>query len=867
MVLPPSVADDAPGPDVTGWLRRLKVILGLARAGVLVLVDHASPERLGDLVRALLPTHPELEVHGDARKLVGVKPGSTVVLVPRAEDADWLNINRPLFALNSLRVVLFAPREVSVALARGAVDFFDWISHRLECIPGPAPFAVAGLRRALAIRAPGIVWKGGDLVAAFREVRPRGRLRTVSVARPYEELVAEIWAARGDWLAWTDVDGDFRLRRVRWALAEARCRTRTILVEPPVPSPGWWELHGRVAEFRVACERLERAGAIHAGRLAALVDLEPEAIELLGELLEQGMPEQTLEAEISRGADAGAAMGRLAAARGLVREKDLVRGRASPPAMRAFSENCANTRLLQGVEARELIHRIERGEWLEPEDAWWAASTTRRFPASTERFERQGGGAEVRLRHDARTEQTWEELAAVALLAGDVQVAHVWALRAAGAGVGKPLILAQVLIEEGRWTEAESVLRRQLAVDPSGARGRVLYELARVLERQGRYMEAKEVLRHVLTLSEVELGEGYPGYGASLHALAVVLERQGRYSDAEELLVQVRAFNEKALGKTHPDYATSLHELARVLERQGRYVEAEELLHQGLATLKSTVGSTHPRYAASLRGMARIMDRQGQYAHAEELLRQACAINERTLGTSHPEYVSALRELGRVLERRGQYAEAEKLLRQALAIQTHELDVAHRNSGATLYVLARVLGRQGRYAEAEELLHQVRALLEKAQGGAHPDHAASLRELARVLERQGRYAEAESWLRQALAIEEKAQGVTHPDLCSALTLLGGTLTRQSRPAEGEPLLQRAVEIALKTWGQHHPVTAQALHGLAQAEAAMKKPQAAATAKQAKEALLKALGPEHPITKESLPELDLILDEQRGNDKG
>jgi tetratricopeptide (TPR) repeat protein len=825
MVLPPSVADDASRPDVTGWLRRLKVILELSRAGVLVLVDHARPERLGDLVRALLPTHPELEVHSDARKLAGVKPGSTVVLVPRAEDADWLNINRPLFALNSLRVVLFAPREVSVALARGAVDFFDWISHRLECVPGPARFAVEGLRRALAIRAPGIVWRGGDLVAAFRAVRPRRRLRTVSAARPYEELVAEVWATRGDWLAWTDVDGDFRLRRVRWALAEARCRTRTILVEPPVPSPGWWELHGRVAEFRAARERLERAGAIHAGRLAALMDLEPEAIELLGALLERGMPEQTLEAEISRGADAGAAMGRLAAARGLVREKDLVRGRASPPAMRAFSESCANARLLQGVEVRELIHGLERGDWLEPGDAWWAASTTRRFPASTEGFGRQGGGAEVRLRHEARTEQTWEELASVALLAGDVQVAHVWALRAAGADVGKQLILAQVLIEEGRWAEAESFLRRQLAVDPSGARGRVLYELARVLERQG------------------------------------------RYSEAEELLVQVRAFNEKALGKTHPDYATSLHELARVLERQGRYVEAEELLHQGLATLKSTVGSTHPRYAASLRGMARIMDRQGQYAHAEELLRQACAINERTLGTSHPEYVSALRELGRVLERRGQYAEAEKLLRQALAIQKHELDAAHRNSGATLYVLARVLGREGRYAEAEELLHQVRAILEKAQGGAHPDHAVSLRELARVLERQGRYAEAESWLRQALDLEEKAQGATHPDLCSALTLLGVTLIRQSRPAEGEPLLLRAVEIALKTWGQHHPVTAQALHGLAQAEAAMKKPQAAATAKQAKEALLKALGPEHPITKESLPELDLILDEQRVNDKG
>lgn len=137
-------------------------------------MDHARPERLGELVRTLLPLAPELEVHTEAQQLAEVRPGSTLVLAPRAEDADWLNINRPLFASRALRVVLFCTREVTVALSRGAVDFLDWVSLRLECPAGPVPFAVAGLRCALAARVPGIVWTGGDLEASFTAAGPAG---------------------------------------------------------------------------------------------------------------------------------------------------------------------------------------------------------------------------------------------------------------------------------------------------------------------------------------------------------------------------------------------------------------------------------------------------------------------------------------------------------------------------------------------------------------------------------------------------------------------------------------------------------------------------------------------------------------------
>ncbi len=832
-----------------------------------MLVDHASPERLGELVRTLLPLAPELEVYTEAPQLVEVRPGSTLVLVPRAEDADWLNINRPLFASRALRVVLFCTREVAVALSRGAVDFLDWVSLRLECPVGPAPFAVAGLRCALAARVPGIVWTGGDLEASFHPARPRRVLRRASAARPYEELVAEAkTGARGDWLAWTEADGEFRLRRVRWALAETRRRTRAILVEPAVRSPGWWEVHGRSAEPSKARERLRKAGAEQPGRLAALLDLEPESIELLSGLLERGIDARTLEEELRKGADPGAIVGRLASEHGVVTQRELIHGRAPPPAMRAFRAERARMRLLRGVELDAFEQRLNQGEQLDADDtAWWAASE----PSNREYLEpvgTRGELAEVLLRGQPLTGETWERIASIALDAGDTDVAHTWARRAMETDPTRWRVLSQVFRRQGRYPEAESLLRRQLQnAGTSGiARGWILHELARVLERQGQYAEAERLLRQSLAISEQALGTQHPDYGTSLQELAGVLERQGQYAEAEQLLRQSLAIYEQALGTHHPDYGASLHELARVLDSQGHYAEAERLLRQSLAIKKQSLGTHHLAYGTSLHELAGVLVRQGHYAEAERLLRQSLAISEQAIGTDHPDYGTSLHELARVLERQGQYAEAERLLRQSLAIKKQALGTQHPDYGTSLHALAGVLERQGHYAEAERLLRQSLAIKKQALGTQHPDYGASLHELARVLDSQGQYAEAEQFLRQSLAIDEQGLGPRHPELGPTLANLGFNLARQQRPQEGEPFLLRALDIAREAWGINHPSTAQILNLLALVQAASSKPEAATTARQAMDALLNTLGAEHPITKQSLPELRRIVADGGGS---
>lgn len=786
-----------------------------------MLVDRARPERLGELVRALLPIAPELEVHTEAQQLVESRPGSTLVLIPRAEDADWLNINRPLFASRALRVVLFCTREVSVALSRGAVDFLDWVSLRLECPAGPLPYAVAGLQRALAARVPGIVWTGGDLEASFAAARPHRVLRKVSATRPYAELVAEARASGpGEWLAWTDVDGYFLLRRVRWALAEARRRTRTLLVEPAVRSPGWWEVHAQIAEPAEASEQLRRAGAKQPGRLAALVDLEPAAIQLLSGLMKRGVSEHSLEEAIQKETDPGLAVGRLASAHGLVTEKQLARGSAPPPAMRAFEAERDKMTLLHQAELEAIEQRLSQGEQVDAEDAGWWSSWARELPPPEwlEYFGPWGEVAEVLLRYLPRTDWLWNPVAPIAISAGDLDVAHVWARHAVAAHSSNWKLLAKVLIEQGQFVEAESLLRQQLTSnehEPDTTRA------------------------------------------SAFQALGYVLYKQGRYTDAETFLRQSLAFIEQTVGPLAPNHVTSLDMLAMILERQGRYAEAEELLRRSVAIGKEMLGEQHPDHGRSLLGLAKMLENQGRYIEAENLLRQTLSINEKDLGNGHHRGIS-LHQLALVLERQGRYAEAEKTLNQALDLLEQALGTQHPDYGASLHQLAVALARKGQYSKAEEHLRRSLAIVGQSFGKQSIDYAASLHELARVLDNQGRYSEAEQLMRQALVIEEQALGPRHPRLCATLANLGFNLTMQGRPQEGEPFLLRSVELARETWGLNNAETAQGLNLLARNQAALKKPEAVMTARQAMDALLHALGEEHPITKNALPGLHRII---------
>jgi hypothetical protein len=285
MVLPQPAAHDAHGQAV-GWADEIGLSLGLSGGGAIVLVDRAHPARLGDLVRTLRHTWPDIDVITDVQSLDQLAPGSVIVLAPRPEDADWLNQRRQLFAERKLKAVLWCDEATTVALARGAPDLYDWIGHRQTCPPGPAPFAVAGIRAAFQMEWP-VAWSGTPTREAVEEVvraalPGEAAIEWVSGKEPYETLLERM---AEDAIVGIEVVSERQLRRARWAYAEAKRKGRIILIVRELDCPGFWPVRDSFLDLGEARRAVGNAGFDQGpGRLCALLDLEPELVTFVTSL-------------------------------------------------------------------------------------------------------------------------------------------------------------------------------------------------------------------------------------------------------------------------------------------------------------------------------------------------------------------------------------------------------------------------------------------------------------------------------------------------------------------------------------------------------------------------------------------------------
>lgn len=719
----------------------------------MVLVDRAAPARLGELVRALLPGYPALEVLTNVLDLVSVPHGSMVVLAPRATDADWLNIQRPIFSRLSLRVILWCDAATTLALYHNAFDFFDWISHRYICPPAAALHGVRGIRGALAARAPGVVWTGGDLEACFQAARPGRALLRVSAARPYAELVEAVRQAGSAWVAWTDVDGPFRLRRVRWALAEAGRRGRAILVEPKVASPGWWALHGEFMGLREARARLAKAGAKAPGRLAALAGLEPEAVEIAAGLIERGVEEQAVERGMLAAADPGAALARMGEAK------------EGGPARRVFG--------------------VQRS---------------------------QGDETEVRLRASSAEPEKWERLSATAFNVGDADVAVRWAVRAVEATGGSALaclLAGKALMSHGDYEAAKRNLKlaAQRAAQGSPLEANARDEFGRIVLLEGRYAEAETIFQEVLAQRERALGAEHPDVAQSLTRLAVLRSSQGRYSEAEALLRRAVEINKKSPMAGWSSAEEALRELAIVLQQEGQYPEAEALLRELIQAFEISLGAEHPVLGELLEILATNLRQQGRHTEAEALLQRAIAIQIKSLGENHLNVGALLEELAHNLRSQGKFAEAEEQLRRALIIIENALGPEHPQLAGALNGLAGTLQLRGNYAEAEACFRQALDIQERALGGHHPELCLTLMNLASNVGQQGRPSEGEPLALRALSIAQQTLG-QHPDTSAALRTLA-VLQWHTKNADAAETAREALMSYFQTLGPAHPGTREA----------------------------------------------------------
>ena len=330
-----------------------------------------------------------------------------------------------------------------------------------------------------------------------------------------------------------------------------------------------------------------------------------------------------------------------------------------------------------------------------------------------------------------------------------------------------------VLVEQGRYTEAEVPAKRAVAAaeetNQRGTIGAQRTQLAWVLQNLGRYSESEALLRSATEIGNQEHGAEDVQTAAAMGNLAGVLHAQGKLAEAESLFRKSLAIQEKKLDPDHPDLAKTLGKFAGVLRDQGKLVEAESLFRKSLAIQEKKLDPDHPDHpdlARTLGNLALVLKDQGKLVEAEYLGRKSLAIDQKTLDPDHPHLARTLHNLALVLYAQGKLVEAESLFRKSLAIQEKKLEPDHPHLARTLNSLSLVLYAQGKLVEAESLFRKSLAICEKKLDPDHPDLATTLGNLALVLMVSGELVEAESLFLKSLAIEEKKLEPDHPHLAT-----------------------------------------------------------------------------------------------------
>jgi len=219
------------------WVAAIDGYLSLAERGVMVLAQGARDDLLPNLVAGLLPRHPSLAICLDPAELDDLPFGAVVVYRPEPAHARALNLGRPRIGDLALKVVLWSEAETTEALRREAPDFFDWISHLVEC-PTGVPHAVLERLRACARSRVHVVWRGPyelreALAAAGYEEVPRV---SIDDEAPHEPRSAVWWELVDVSSALTEMTAE------GWAMLEAFAWSRGALWVTSVErAPAHWK--------------------------------------------------------------------------------------------------------------------------------------------------------------------------------------------------------------------------------------------------------------------------------------------------------------------------------------------------------------------------------------------------------------------------------------------------------------------------------------------------------------------------------------------------------------------------------------------------------------------------------------------------
>ncbi|MDN0075109.1 CHAT domain-containing protein [Crenobacter sp. SG2303] len=275
--------------------------------------------------------------------------------------------------------------------------------------------------------------------------------------------------------------------------------------------------------------------------------------------------------------------------------------------------------------------------------------------------------------------------------------------------------LGAVLVGRGKWVEAEVVLRQALPLveRKHGVNNRqpigVLKHLAKLMIQEGRYQEAQSLIAEGLRRQQayapdrVSMLQLYDLQASVLHILRQDNEALAVLDKADALKVAAEPVDPHDNG-SGPEWvakarAHSLFLRGQCQEGLGKTGEAENLYQSALAGYRQLQGAKDANTSIqilSALGMLYLREKRNQ--EAVSTLRQARQMAEAVLGPYHPLTARSGVNLARALEQSGQDAEAESLYRPGVE-QLSRLNALNALSQDGL-LYGRFLAHRGRLEEA-----------------------------------------------------------------------------------------------------------------------------------------------------------------------
>ena len=322
----------------------------------------------------------------------------------------------------------------------------------------------------------------------------------------------------------------------------------------------------------------------------------------------------------------------------------------------------------------------------------------------------------------------------------------------------------------------------------------ILSNLGWALKKQGRYNEAETILRRALAIDEQTQPVDKRALAVRYNQLERCLSLQGRFAEAEPYAEKAMSLAIKAYGAEDPRSIVCVGNLGSLLCKQGKLDEAEPILCKALEMFRLYLPVDHPYIAIGQANLGDVFKEKGKLDEAELMYREALSIARRALPPDHPEIARHLESLAAVIEKQGKLDEAELMYRETLKIREKVLGENHPDILTNMNDLAVLLESKGDYAQAEPLYRRVLEAHEYILGPESSEYTIELNNHSLFLRKMNRAQEAEELLRRALSIEEKVLPSDSPKIPHRLNNLSTVLVMQDKLKEALELNNRAWDL-------------------------------------------------------------------------